>query len=256
MKAPTDMGKNRTGAKTNPILTKELVEGAAAGVREGTVSAAPLLAIREELAREAEPVGTTPPPATIKGAAKAIAQAFKGVKATVLLDCIGERLAFERTGTRLYELLIAKVAGADPRPGNPTKIELARIRDEELEHFQLLTSVMEELGGDPTAMTPSADVIAVASCGLLQVLADPRTTLNEGLKAILVAELADNDSWRTLVELASRLELDEIAARFQQALEQEEEHLLLVRSWVNAGTLGDAGLDPTAAPGREVPASP
>jgi rubrerythrin len=244
MKAPTDTGRNRTGLKVSPQLAKQLVEGAAEGVPSGALSGAPLLTFREGIAAEADPLGTMPPPASVRGVASAIVESLKGQKANVLLDCIGERLAFERTGTRLYELLMAKIAGANPHPGGPSRVELGRIRDDELEHFQLLTSAMERLGGDPTAITPSADAVAVASCGLIQVLADPRTTLNEGLKAILVAELADNDSWRTLVELAARLGQEELAAEFQHALDQEEEHLALVRGWVASGTFGDAGLEP------------
>jgi rubrerythrin len=255
MKAPTDMGMNRTGAKLSPQLTKQLVQGAVDGVPSGAIARASLLTVREEIARDAEPVGTMPPPANVKGIATVVGRALKGEKATALLDCLGERLAFERTGTRLYELLLAKLAGADPQPGRPTRAELGRIRDEELEHFQLLTAAIESLGGDPTAVTPSADVIAVASCGLVQVLADPRTTFNEGIKAIQVAELADNDGWRTLIDLTSRLDLEELATRFQRALEQEEEHLMLVRRWATNGALGEAGFEPTTLD-EEHPASP
>jgi hypothetical protein len=47
-----------------------------------------------------------PPPTSMKGMAKSALQALKGEKATVLIDKLAERLAFERTGTRLYETLI------------------------------------------------------------------------------------------------------------------------------------------------------
>jgi hypothetical protein len=49
-----------------------------------------------------------PPPTSMKGMAKSALQALKGEKATVLIDKLAERLAFERTGTRPYETLIQK----------------------------------------------------------------------------------------------------------------------------------------------------
>jgi rubrerythrin len=253
MKKPTDLGTNRTGVGTSPIQSKKLVEGSAEGVPGAAVTSAAINVLRSELAREAEPLGTIPPPLTVKGMAKSMVQALKGEKATVLVDCLAERLAFERTGTRLYEALLSKLAGADPAPTRPTRAELERIRDDELAHFQLLTAAIEELGADPTVMTPGADVVAVASAGWVQVLTDPRTTLNQGLNTILMAELVDNDSWDRLVELASRLGMEDLATRLQQAADQEDEHLVMVRQWAADGVQGDAGLEPLTTTEARVP---
>ena len=85
--------------------------------------------------------------------------------------------------------------------------------------------------------------------GLVKVLAEPRTTLTEALKAILVAELADNDSWLVLADVAERLGHSELAGRFRTALIEEEDHLARVRSWLTAAVDGQAGLEP-AAPTR------
>ena len=68
-----------------------------------------------------------------------------------------------------------------------------------------LANVKYTMGADPTAETPSADVIGVASQGLLQVITDPRTTLSQSLEAMLTAELTDNDGWETLAALADDL---------------------------------------------------
>lgn len=45
----------------------------------------------------------------------------------------------------------------------------------------MLSEAIVDMGGDPTAQTPCADVSAVAAMGLIQVLTDPRTTLAQGL---------------------------------------------------------------------------
>jgi len=160
----------------------------------------------------------------------------------VFLDLLGERLAFERTGARLYEALLVKLEAASEHAERPTRDELERIRDEEVQHFAVLEEAVEELGGDPTALTPSADITAVAGAGWVQVLADPRCTLNEGLKVILAAELADNDGWLTLADLAARLGHEDLAERFRRALADEEDHLARVRAWVLLSVEAQAGL--------------
>jgi rubrerythrin len=238
---PTDVGMNRTGIATSPFDSKETIQGAAVGRSATMDGAAELANVRVELSRQAEPVGTVPPPATVKGMAKTVVQALKGTHATVLIDMLGERLAFERTGTRLYDALLCKFEAADEHPGGPTRAELLQIRDEELMHFALLTAAIEKLGADPTAVTPSADIVAVASQGIVQVLSDPRTTFTEALKAILVAELTDNDSWEMLITLCRKIGQDDLATSFEAALADEQRHLMLVRTWLSNAVEGQAG---------------
>lgn len=240
---PTDVGRNRTGIATSPIDVKKSIEGARAGTPLPQPDGQELAIARLALSREVEPVGTMPPPGTLKRVAKTAMQALKGNNPNVFLDLLGERLAFERTGTRLYDALLVKFDAAHEHPGGPTREDLERIRDEELQHFVMLKEALETLGADPTAITPSADITAVASMGLVQVLGDPRTTLTEALKTIQIAELADNDGWLMLADVAGRLGHDQLAERFRQALAEEEEHLARVRSWVAAAIDGQAGLE-------------
>ena len=242
-KRPTDLGRNRTGIKASSIASSELALGARLGRIEGYDGLEVLKAERIEHSRQADPVGTMPLPASLTGGAKAVLGAVKGEKTTVFLDLMGERLAFERTGCRLYEALMVKRAAADPHPQGPTPGDLQHIRDQELEHFKMLWNALERLGADPTAMTPGADVVGTASSGLLAVLADPHTTLNQGLKVILMAELADADSWVLLADMALELGQDELAADFQRAADEEEEHVVKVRAWAEHSIAGEAGVE-------------
>jgi rubrerythrin len=187
---------------------------------------------RTAYASDGDPIGTMPPPATIKGIAGGLVDAAKGKNANVFLDKLGERLAFERTGTRLYGALLSKFDASAPLPAGPTRAELEQIKAEEAAHFEMLREVMVSMGGDPTALTPSADVAAVNSMGLLQVLGDPRMNMKQSLEAILVAELVDNDSWESLIELARTEANDSVVRRFEQALAEEQVHLTNVRRWV------------------------
>ena len=184
----------------------------------------------------------------IRDSAKTGLDAMKGIKATVFIDKLGERLAFERTGTRLYGALIGKCDASPALPGGPTSADLQAIQAEELAHFELVREVIVSLGGDPTAVTPSADVVSVMSSGLLQIITDARTSLKQSLEAILVAELADNDGWMMLIHLAQSSGHEQIAARFEEARMTEERHLTHVRQWIMAAT--DAAAMPAKAAGR------
>ena len=140
--------------------------------------------------------------ACMKGMAKSALQALQGKKATLLVDKLAERMAFERSGVRLYEALMLKCRAAANGDSSAALARLEHICNEELEHFHMLWGCIEQLGADPTAQTPSADVSAVASQGIPKVLLDPRTTFPQCLEAVLTAELVDCDAWERLTELA------------------------------------------------------
>jgi tRNA isopentenyl-2-thiomethyl-A-37 hydroxylase MiaE len=206
----------------------EGTEAAEADPRQATA----LALARAELADEAPPLGTMPPPTSLKGAAKTLAKAFQGERATVFLDKLGERLAFERTGVRLYDAVLAKMPAARLTEGTLTVEEMRRFRDEELAHMHLVREALEAMGADPTAMTPCADLAGVQSIGLVNALTDPRTTLTQCLGALLTAELADNDGWKMLIAMTEAAGQDELAERFTQALAEEDHHLASVRTWI------------------------
>jgi bacterioferritin (cytochrome b1) len=196
--------------------------------------------VRSAYIREAEPVGSVPPPAKLKGVAKSGVDMMTGKRMHVLMDRLGERLAFERTGTRLYEALITKCeAAADPAANRHLDL-LNRFRAEEAVHFKLLAECIDSLGGDPTAQTPSADVAGVESLGLLQVVSDPKTTVIQSLHAILVAELADNAGWDELILLSEEMGETELVQRFSDARDQERLHLDQIRQWHEQATIEES----------------
>jgi rubrerythrin len=164
----------------------------------------------------------------MKGAAKSAGEKVMGKSPEVLIDKLGERLAFERTGTRLYEAMIAK---AEALTGTPADLldDLHRFHREELEHFRLAVACMEQLGADPTAQTPCADAAGVASAGLLQAITDPRTDMAQSLNALLAAELIDNAGWELLINLTRSMGHEEMADTFEKALSQEQVHLETIR---------------------------
>jgi bacterioferritin (cytochrome b1) len=148
-----------------------------------------------------------------------------------LLDKLGARLAFERGGVRLYEAILRKAEMARGEEEGEAELidDLLHIRDEEAEHADLLQRVIVELDGDPTVETPCADLEGVMSSGLVQVVNDPRATVAQCLRAAMVAELADDESWTSLIAQADGWVSEDTLADLRGAEDEEQEHLTMVR---------------------------
>lgn len=229
----TQMGLNRTGAQVSPIDSKE-AEAAARSVPPSSPGGPEDAArIRTDYAREAPLIGSVSLPGSVRGVVATAVQLLKGKAPAALIDKLGYRLAFERSGSRLYEALLAKFDATGSFAGGPSRHDLVTIHHEEVGHVDLLCGSLEGIGADPTAMTPCADVIGVASMGLFQVVTDPRTSLVQSLEALLVAELTDNDSWRRLIDVAQMFGQDEMVREFRLAEVAERRHLELVRRWLD-----------------------
>jgi hypothetical protein len=234
-------GRNVTGIATAPELARLMTVATREFPPSSKGDASGIAEVRAAYARRAEPIGSMP-------------VGTGGPAATLLLDKLGERLAFENAGTRLYEAIISKHDAGCTFRGAPSRAELTHIRDEEHEHFLMVANAIRGLGGDPTMMTPSANVQAIASKGLPAVVTDARTDLLQCLEAVLTAELVDNDCWSALIELAEAAGQDRLATRFREALEHEREHLENVRAWVAAGMGRSVERGPQA--GRETRRKP
>ena len=230
------MTGNRTGMQTSPDLAEELIEGTNSAEPSSDGGVEEIAEFRAEYITEGFPVGSMPMmPASEEGSAD---EEEAGM--AVLLDKLSERLAFERMGTRLYEAFFNKCQALGESSPGPTLAEIHEIGSEELDHFLLINDTIAGLGGDPTLESPCADVIGVASMGIMQVLTDPRTTIPQCLSALLTAELTDNAGWELLIELAENLGYDEMKTEFETCLQHEERHLQNVRNWLSDCVLESA----------------
>lgn len=228
MQTTTEVGINRSGMVVAEDSGEKMLQNMEL-TKPPRGDETDLAKIRLEYAKEAGPLGSLPEP--------------KQSGATALLmDKLGERLAFERSGTRLYDALMVKCT-ADNSARIPAK-ELKHIREEEAVHFALVGAAIQSLGGDPTAQTPGADVSGVEGMGLMQVLNDPKTTVAQALHSILVAEMVDNAAWEELIELTSQVGNDDLVARFTKARDEEREHLEKVQTWYKAATKAAAEATP------------
>lgn len=229
MNQTEQVGLNRTGIQMSPFDSRAMqnFDGPAPDAYFDDSGIADL---RSEYIVGADALGSVPLPATVKGAAAT--GALKGEQPHILLDKLGERLAFERTGTRLYDALITKCEAMLDGSISMSIEDLQEIRDDEARHFLTVAKAIEALGGDATAQTPSADLAGVESMGLVQVVCDPRTTVAQSLHALLTAELTDQAGWEALIALAEEHDAQsDMINDFTVALDEERGHLLMVQSW-------------------------
>ncbi|HEU4626645.1 MAG TPA: ferritin-like domain-containing protein [Steroidobacteraceae bacterium] len=240
----TAMGPNKTGAALVPEEIKLMLDAVSELSPPAPISNLTLDMERQSYISQADSIGSIPEPVG-RGQKAARKNGLDPMRA-VFLDKLGERLAFERTGTRLYDALITKYLalenGTGSGPLGASALQtLQKIRTDELAHFHLLSQAIASLGGDPTAQTPCADVTAAASIGLMQVVTDPRTTFAQCLNTVLTVELTDNASWEMLSELATKAGQRDLAKLFAEPLATEAEHLTTVRGWLEALVMDEAG---------------
>lgn len=241
METKTPLGMNRTGVQMSPLDTAAMQQGLDRFAPPADEHREDLL-VRLDYADATDSLGSVPVPGTLKGMLKSGLDMATGKRPQVLVDKLGERLAFERTGVRLYDSLLVKCRAA---PGLLRADELqclALFRDQEVEHAQTVVAALEQLGADPTAQTPCADLVGMQGMGLVQAMNEPRASLVQGLHVILDAELLDNAGWEMLVDLARAAGHTDIADRLAQAAQEEARHLTQVRALVTRLTMEDASL--------------
>jgi ferritin-like metal-binding protein YciE len=247
MEKSNQMGQNRTGIDMSPIHSEEMISNAESVAPSSEINGQTISAVEREYIEESEAVGSVPMPGTMKGALKSAMKKMSGRNPEMLINKLGERLAFERSGVRLYECLITKCESRKSGAGPQIPIDrLRHFRDEEQQHFEMLKNAIQSLGADPTAQTPDADISGVASMGIQKVITDPRTSIGQSLEAMLTVEMTDNAAWELLIALCEEMGLDEMADQFGQALRQEEEHLQQVRQWYEQAVLSEAGVQSRA----------
>lgn len=242
MENQTKVGMNRTGMQMAPKQGAAQVEYAQSQPpHPDQGSEQDIALLRGSYVEEADRVGSVPVPATGKGLMETAVGKVKGHNPEVLFDKLGERAAYERAGVRLYQAMISKVQVCTHPDKDDLLADLNHIMEEEFQHFRMLSQVIEQLGGDPTAQTPCADISAVAALGMVQVLTDPRTTLAQCLQALLSAEMTDNAGWELLIELATQAGHEDLVPSFQKALASEQEHETMVKQWLRKMVMEEAG---------------
>lgn len=237
MATSAKLGTNFTGVQMSPKDTKSLLEAVEQFPPTVPGDSKGIMLERVKRAEEADRIGSVPVPGSAKGMLKSTFDMALGKSPELLVDKLGERLAFERSGVRLYDAMIAKVKALSTAESDLIQV-LQHIRDEEFEHMNMVAEAIETLGADPTAQTPCADVAGVKAMGVMQVLTDPRTNIAQGMGALLTIELEDNAAWELLIELAEAGGHPNIAKGFKKAKDQEDDHLVKIKTLIRRDLIG------------------
>jgi rubrerythrin len=164
-----------------------------------------------------------------------------------VIDLLSERLAFERSGVKLYDLVLSRLRASD-EPGLKALLgDMKEFREEEKEHEEWLEEQIRALGGDAHAPTEQSVLVQAESEGVERVIRrDP--SIPHDFHALLTAELADNAGWDLLVQLADEFDDHEAKKEFERRLREEQKHLLFVRKTLLELTRNDVSVPPPTAP--------
>ena len=146
-----------------------------------------------------------------------------------VLDLLIARLQYERSGVKLYDSILAKIA-AQQDPDAQRMVEtLQEHRNEEKEHEEWLEECVRQMGGDAHGTSDMAELESRESKGIEEILLDGDNDIVHIFHALLAAELADNAGWDLLVQIADEAGDRDAKKQFKKRLHEEEEHLLFVR---------------------------
>ena len=127
MNQTAPLGTNLTGITSASQRSQEMLAGMEEFPPTSQGSAQDIAQVRIAYAQEAEPLGSVPQPSGIQNKVRTAAKAVTGAKPTLLMDKLGERLAFERTSTRLYEALVSKCDACGSFEGGPSQADLEHV---------------------------------------------------------------------------------------------------------------------------------
>jgi len=148
-----------------------------------------------------------------------------------VIDLLNERLAFERTGVRLYDRILLRMRLSDDPQMERMIDRMQRFRDQEWEHEEWLEEQIRALHGDDHLPTEKSVLVMAETQGIERVVhRDPR--LPHDFHALLTAELADNGGWDLLVRIADEFGDYDAKREFRKRLREEQEHVLFVRKAV------------------------
>ena len=122
---------------------------------------------------------------------------------SVLLDMLSEFLMVEQGGLQLYRTALARCTNSE------LKSRYTEFLQETSHHREVLVDLIQELGGDPSYISPTARVAQFKASKLLEAavvidgLSQPEIELSD-LENVLLAETKDHADWSLLEQMAEQ----------------------------------------------------
>lgn len=154
----------------------------------------------------------------------------EGRELKLLLEKLGEKLAYDRAFCRLYESFLKKRSTSFLRNIRVKGLELKTFERHvamKAAHYEILQDAFLNLGGDPEAIVPSEDLSTIAKLGIVSIFVDPRANMRSILHSVRIVELTGKSTTLYLTRLAYAAGLDDLAMDLEQAVEENEESLSL-----------------------------
>ena len=168
-----------------------------------------------------------------------------------LMDKLSEFLTVERGGIKLYEAALKRVQNRE------VKEKFHQFHQQTIRHEQILTHIIEKLGGKPAYKSAGAKLAEAKAKALLKTMTESKGMSRDeaelnAIENIVIAETKDHADWELLGHIAHRSEDSRLADLLKPAVaeveKQEDEHLHWTQQ--KLGELSLAGLQKNGKPGH------
>lgn len=168
-----------------------------------------------------------------------------------LMDKLSEFLTVERGGVELYEAAIKIVRNRE------VKDKFREFHKQTMRHEEILTEIIEKLGGKPSYKSVGAKLAEAKAKALLKTMTDgkaktPAEAELNAIENIVIAETKDHADWELLGHIAHRSEDSKLSQLLKPAVaeveDQEDEHLHWTQK--KMGELALAGLEKNGRNGK------
>src|ERR1700676_2610637 len=145
-----------------------------------------------------------------------------------LMDKLSEFLTVERGGIKLYEAALKHVHNRE------VKEKFHEFHQQTIRHVEILTNIIEKLGGKPSYKSAGAKVAEAKANALLKTMTDSKGLSHDeselnAIENIVIAETKDHADWELLGHIAHRSEDSRLSQLLKPAVseveKQEDEHL-------------------------------
>jgi len=145
-----------------------------------------------------------------------------------LMDKLSEFLTVERGGIKLYEAALKLVHNRE------VKEKFHEFHQQTIRHEEILTTIIEKLGGKASHKSAGAKIAEAKANALLKTMTEGKGMSREeaelnAIENIVIAETKDHADWELLGHIAHRSEDSRLADLLKPAVaeveKQEDEHL-------------------------------
>lgn len=155
--------------------------------------------------------------------AKKVLEPSDPVSMEKLMEFLSEFLAVEHGGMHLY-----RAAADNSRDPELRETYLEYLRQTE-RHAELLIYAITRLGGDPSFVSPGAEVQTQRANSMLELDVPPALRELQDAESLLLAETKDHADWEFLGSIASKIPDENARSVIQEIVDevedQEDEHL-------------------------------